>query len=185
MARGKRDCVYGRGPILTRESIRMAIGSSDLFSVALVGCQCLCMASKRRVALYLFLSGKILWRSIPSRSDASHTAGQGLNNRFLVMHFWFFFSKSNWRRRREKVQVGVLFVCRVFVYNSKSIRTYIPAVPTTRMYHIIHSLFVCHLVYYKNKSIKAGTHRVHPPVRSTYTLTNQECESASRILASN
>lgn len=130
MARGKRDCVYGRGPILTRESIRMAIGSSDLFPVALVGCQCLCMASKRRVALYLFLSGKILWRSIPSRSDASHTAGQGLNNRFLVMHFWFFFSKSNWRRRREKVQVGVLFVCRVFVYNSKSIRTYIPAVPT-------------------------------------------------------
>lgn len=36
--------------------------------------------------LYLFLSGKILWRSIPSRSDASHTAGQGLDNRFLVMH---------------------------------------------------------------------------------------------------
>lgn len=37
--------------------------------------------------LYLYLSGKILWRSIPSRSDASHTAGQGLNNRFFIMHF--------------------------------------------------------------------------------------------------
>lgn len=31
--------------------------------------------------LHLLLSGKILWRSIiPSRSDASHTAGQGINN---------------------------------------------------------------------------------------------------------
>ena len=41
--------------------------------------------------LHLLLSGKILWRSIPSRSDASHTAGQGLiNNRFWVFLEAFF-----------------------------------------------------------------------------------------------
>lgn len=132
-------CVYGRGPILTRESI----GSSDLFPVALVGCQCSCMASKRRASFIYFYQEKFsgdqsspLDPMRPTQLDKGliiQISGIGCKLSFFVFWwpFFFFFLTNLTGGKKRKVQVGVLSVCRVFVYNSKSIRTYIPTVLRT------------------------------------------------------
>ena len=103
-------CVYGRGPILTRESI----GSSDLFPVALVGCQCSCMASKRRASFIYFYQEKFsgdrsspLDPMRPTQLDKGliiQISGIGCKLSFFVFwwpFFFFFFNKFNWREKEK------------------------------------------------------------------------------------
>ena len=143
--------------------------------MALVGCPCSCMASKRRVSYIYFYQEKF---SGDRSSPLDPMRPTQLDKRLIIqisgivcklsffVFWWPSLTNLTGGEKREKVQVGVLSVCRVFVYNSKSIRTYIPAVlrTYTRMYHIIYSLYLFAISFtIKITRIKAGTHRVHPP----------------------
>ena len=127
-------CVYGRGPILTRESI----GSSDLFPVALVGCQCSCMASKRRASFIYFYQEKFsgdrsspLDPMRPTQLDKGliiQISGIGCKLSFFVFWwpFFFFFYKFNWRRKREKFKLAFcLFVESLSIIPKASAHTYL------------------------------------------------------------
>ena len=119
VVRGKRDCVYGRGP--TRESIRMAIGSSDLFPVALVGCQCSCMASKRRASFIYFYQEKFsgdrsspLDPMRPTQLDKGliiQISGIGCKLSFFVFWWPFFFFFTNLTGGEKEKSSSWRFVC--------------------------------------------------------------------------
>lgn len=178
MVRGKRDCVYGRGPILTRESIRMAIGPSDLFPVALVGCQCSCMASKRRASFIYFYQEKFsgdrsspLDPMRPTQLDKGliiQISGIGCKLSFLSFGD-LFFHKFNWGRKREKFKLAFcLFVESLSIIPKASAHTYLRCFVPTRECTILFIAYICLPSRFTIKitRIKAGTHRVHPPVHA-------------------
>lgn len=61
----------------------MAIGSSDLFPVALVGCQCSCMAGKRRVSFIYFYQEKFFGDRSPLDPMRPTQLDKG-----LIIDFW-------------------------------------------------------------------------------------------------